>query len=402
MGSGPPEREAIVSGIGQSEFGRRLYRDPLELTLDSCVDAIKDAGLSREDIDGLTAYPGGMGLPTGFAGPGLAEVQDALRLDVDFHRSGVEGAAQMSAIIDAVQTVATDRCDHVLVYRTVTEATEDDKGEGSYSSPGGGDGGGGQRVGSWRSWLIPYGGYSAANWTALYCRRYMHEYGLTREQLAQIPINHRKNAALNPKATYREEMTLEDYLDVRMVSEPLCLYDCDVPIDGSTAFVISTRDYAADAPNPAVQFEAIGSARHGRPLWDQQADMTTMPGRGAGAQMWSRTDLRPSDVDTAQLYDGFSWLNIMWLEALDFCDPGTAGEFVESGDRIARGGELPLNTSGGQLSEGRMHGFGLFHEAVLQLRRQAGDRQVPDDPEVAAVANGGGEFAGCSLLSRVE
>jgi len=145
---------------------------------------------------------------------------------------------------------------------------------------------------------------------------------------------------------------------------------------------------------------AVGTALWGRPSWDQFDDMTTMAARDAAASMWKRTDLQPADVDVAELYDGFSILAMVWLEALGFCGRGESGPFVEGGSRIALDGELPLNTSGGQLSGGRLHGFGLLHEACVQLRGEGGERQVAGDPEVAAVANGGGPLAGSMLLTR--
>ena len=129
--------------------------------------------------------------------------------------------------------------------------------------------------------------------------------------------------------------------------------------------------------------------------------MTTMAARDAAAHMWNRTDLTPADVDVAELYDGFSLLAMTWLEALGFCGQGESGPFIEGGARIALDGELPLNTHGGQLSAGRLHGFGFIHEAVLQLRGEAGERQVRRAAEVAAVANGGGPIAGAMLLTRL-
>ena len=123
-----------------------------------------------------------------------------------------------------------------------------------------------------------------------------------------------------------------------------------------------------------------------------------MAATGAAKHLWSRTSLRPADVDAVQLYDGFSVLALVWLEALGFCKPGEGGAFVEGGSRIGLGGELPLNTSGGQLSAGRLHGYGLVHESVLQLRGQAGDRQVAG-AQVVAVSNGGGPIAGTMLLT---
>ena len=128
--------------------------------------------------------------------------------------------------------------------------------------------------------------------------------------------------------------------------------------------------------------------------------MTTMAARDAGAQIWERTSLRPADVDVAELYDGFSFLTMTWLEALGFCGKGESGPFIENGTNIGLGGRLPLNTHGGQLSAGRLHGFGFLHEAVMQLRGECGDRQVAN-AEVAAVANGGGPIAGAMLLTRL-
>jgi acetyl-CoA acetyltransferase len=400
----PLERRAIISGIGQSQVGRRLGRSELDLTVEAGLAAIADAGLTRDDIDGLATYPGmGLGTP-GFAGPGTAEVQDALRLRLNWHDGGGEGPGQMRAVIAACLAVAAGLARHVLVYRTVTESTA--QGEGGRQGIGGsgGAGRGMPRFSGFLQWYLPFGAVSAVNWIALVARRRMEEFGLTREQLAQIALNARANAALNPKAVYNDPLTMDDYLAARMISTPLCLYDCDAPCDGSTAVVVSRVAHAPDLDHPACHVHAVGTALRGRPSWDQFDDLTTMAARDAGASMWERADLQPSDVDVAQLYDGFSILTMVWLEALGFCGRGESGPFVEGGAAIARDGRLPLNTAGGQLSGGRLHGFGLIHEACLQLRGEAGARQVAgrsgNGPEVAAVANGGGPIAGTMLLTR--
>jgi acetyl-CoA acetyltransferase len=255
-------------------------------------------------------------------------------------------------------------------------------------------------MGGFLQWSLPFGAPSAANWIAMHARRYMHEYGLTREQLAWIPINARRNAARNPKAIYTEPMSLDDYLSVRMISDPLCLYDCDVPADGSTVVIVSRADAVGGLRRSPISVESVGTAIHGRPSWDQWDDMTTMALRDAGAMLWQHTDLTPADVDVAELYDGFSFITLAWLEALGFAPKGEGGAFVEGGERIALDGELPLNTQGGQLSGGRLHGYGMLHEACLQLWGDAGERQVAGDPEVAVAAAGGGPLAGCLLLTR--
>jgi len=401
----PLERRAIISGIGQSAVGRRLGRSDLDLTIEAAMVAIADAGLTRDDIDGISTYPG-MGAGTaGFGGPTSPEVQDALGLSLNWHDGGGEGPAQMRAVQVAALAVAAGLARHVLVYRTVTEGSaQGTGGRQGIGVPSGEGGGRMPRFGGFMQWSLPFGAASAANWLAMVAQRRMHEFGLTREQMGQIALNGRRNAALNPKAVYSAPMAMEDYLAARMITTPLCLFDCDAPCDGSTAVIVSHRDAAGDLDHPAVGINALGTALRGRPSWDQFDDMTSMAARDAAASMWERTELTPADVDTAQLYDGFSILTIVWLEALGFCGRGESGPFIEGGANIARDGVLPLNTAGGQLSGGRLHGFSLIHEACVQLRGEGGERQVERSggraPEVAAVANGGGPIAGTMLLTR--
>jgi acetyl-CoA acetyltransferase len=393
------EKKTCVSGIGQSEVGRRIYRDPLDLTLDACLAAIEDAGLTRDDIDGLATYPGNMNTPPGFSGVGTQEVHDALRLELNWFSGGLELPGQLGAVANAIAAVATGLANHVLCFRTVWEASA--QGDQSRSAVTVGGGGGGFKATGFMQWTLPFGAPSAAIWIGMMAQRHFHEFGTTREQLGQIAVNARANAALNPNAIYTDPMSLDDYLAVRMISTPLCLYDCDVPADGSTAFVISRADSAPDLRQPPVMVEAIGTALRGRPSWDEFDDLTTMALRDASAMMWERTDLSPADVDVAELYDGFSFITLAWLEAMGFCGHGEGGPFIEGGANIAReGGVIPLNTHGGQLSAGRLHGFGFLHEACVQLRGEGGARQVPGDPEVGVAGAGGGPLASSLLLTR--
>ncbi len=394
----PMEREAAITGIGQSAVGRRLNADPLALTADACLEAIADAGLRREEIDGLSTYPGaGITGAPGFTGAGITEVQDMLRLELDWFCGGPELPGQLGSVINACMAVATGLARHVLCFRTVWESTA----QGTGRRAGIGTGGGGSfRAGGFMQWTLPYGAASAAVWIAMMARRHFHEFGTTREQMAQIALNARRNAALNPRAIYRDPMSLDDYLSSRMISDPFCLFDCDAPVDGSTAIIVSAADAARDCRRPPLRVEAVGSALRGRPSWDQFDDLTTMALRDAGAMLWERTDLRPSDVDVAELYDGFSFITMAWLEALGFCAKGESGPFIEDGRAIALDGELPLNTHGGQLSAGRLHGYGFLHEAALQLWGAGEARQVAGEPRVAVAAAGGGPLGGCMLLRR--
>jgi acetyl-CoA acetyltransferase len=232
----------------------------------------------------------------------------------------------------------------------------------------------------------------------MYAQRHFHEYGTTSEQLAQIALTCRANAMLNPKAVMRTPLTLADYLSSRFISTPLRLLDCDVHCDASTALILSHRDAARDAPNPPVRIEAIGSALRQPWSWDQ-ISLTEMVTRDVAEMMWSRTDMKPKDVDMAQLYDGFSILTMLWLEGLGFCPRGESGRFVEGGQRIARDGVLPINTNGGQLSGGRTHGLGYVHEACTQLWGRAGERQL-ERRKTAVAAAGGGPLGGSLLLVR--
>lgn len=390
------ERQAAITGIGQSAVGRRLGRSAIDLTVEACLAAIADAGLVKRQIDGVSTYPGGDELTSrGYGGPAANDLQDALRLDLLWYQGAAELPGQLGAVVAACLAIAAGMARHVLVYRTVTESTA--QGAGGRRSALGAQADTAAGIGRWMS---PFGANSATNWLAPVAMRHFHEFGTTREQLGQISLVQRRNASLNPRAVLRSPLTLQDYLGARMISTPLCLLDCDIPVDGSTAFVVSATDAAKDTPHGGVQFEAFGTALIGRPSWDQYEDMTSMASRGVAEHLWSRTTLRPDDIDVVQLYDGFSILALIWLESLGFCGHGEGGGFIEGGERISLTGALPLNTAGGQLSAGRLHGFGLIHEAVTQLRHQAGERQVAG-AEVALVANGGGPIAGAMVLTRM-
>ena len=390
------EKHCAISGIGQSAVGRRLGRTGLDLTVDACLAAIADAGLKVSAIDGVSTWPGAMASPPGMSPVGVFELKDALRLQLDWFSGGGESPGQLGAVVNACAAVACGLATHVLCFRTVTETSS--QTQQRRASVQGSDG---ARTTGLMQWSVPFKAFSSANWTGLYAQRHFHQYGTTRKQLGAIAVNQRRNASLNPKAVYRDPITIDDYLNSRMISTPLCLYDCDVPVDGSTAFIISRLDAARDLRKPPIRFEAIGCAHRSRFSWDQGEDLATQGAlRDSAHMLWSRTDLKPADVDIAELYDGFTITTLNWLEELGFCKIGEGGAFVEGGQRIALEGELPVNTHGGQLSAGRTHGFGFLHEACVQLWGEGGARQVPKLPEVAVAAAGGGVFGSCMLLTR--
>jgi acetyl-CoA acetyltransferase len=392
-GSTLPEKRAVIAGVGISRIGRRTGIPGLELTLEATRAAIADAGLSHADIDGIATL----------GDTPLTETAAALAIDARDCGGGFDTGGLLAPVMSACVAIAERRARHVLVYRTVqmmggslvqsrppsAESTPEPAVDRRRARAVMGD----------MEPLLAYHAYSAANWLAMHCRRHMYLYGTTKEQLGWLAIATREHAARNPDAVFREPLTMDDYLAARPISTPFGLFDCDVPVDGSIAFVVSTEAHADSCPRHPIRVEAMGGAA-GSGGWIHRPDFPRMAAVDAAAQMWGRTDLRPSDVDVAQLYDGFTFITLSWLEALGLCPEGESGPFVEGGTRIALDGELPLNTYGGQLSAGRMHGYWVLHEACVQLRGAGGERQVSPRPEVAVVSNGGGPIAGCLLVTR--
>ena len=342
--------------------------------------------------------------------------------EVEQHIGGRIGSIPMvgtggllAPVMGACLAVANGGARHVLVYRTVKMMG------GSILPPSGrrapapppprprpaadGEANGDEGVGGMvnvmgdMAPLLTYGAYSAANWLAMHAERHMYLYGTTKEQLGALAVNSRRNAAVQPAR--RRPRTDDDgrlpqraagFRSVRVARLRRAYRRVD---RGSWCRRPTTRPTARAHPCTWSRW----AARVGTGAWDQRPDYPKMASIDAAADLWSTTDLTPSDVDIAELYDGFTFLALAWLEALGFCGTGESGPFVEGGTRIALDGDLPLNTYGGQLSAGRMHGYWVLHEACLQLRGESGERQV-EKAEVAAVAVGGGPIAGCMLLTR--
>jgi acetyl-CoA acetyltransferase len=298
-------------------------------------------------------------------------------------------AGQGGAIVAAMLAVASGLCRHVLCFRTVWQATASSMKLAGNPS----------RLLGPHEWRSTFGLLSAASGIGMNANQYFHRYGADREMLAAIALTARANAGRNPAAIYREPMTMDDYMNARMVSSPFGLYDCDVPCDASIAVIVSAADVAKDLPKRAIHVEAVGTQITERISWDQGTVTHEPQVFGPAAHVWSRTSMRPADVDIAFLYDGFTFNAISWLEALGFCGIGEAQDWLDGGTRIAIDGQLPLNPHGGQLSEGRTHGFGFVYEAVQQLRHDADGRQVAN-ATTAIVTTGGVTPGGVLLLRR--
>jgi acetyl-CoA acetyltransferase/uncharacterized OB-fold protein len=384
------EDKSALTGIGMSKIGRRLMVPPLSLTIDACEAAIADAGLTFADIDGLSTYPGPLNV-AGMGEGGVTALEAALGIRPTWHNGTMETFGPGGSVISAMLAIACGLARHVLCFRTLWEATNSELMKQGKIGPAHAS------AGRMSGWQMPFGATSAAHTLAMNAQRHFDRYGTTKETLGWIALNQRANAELNPTAIYRSPMTMDDYLSARPITTPFGLYDCDVPCDAAIAVIVSAVDAARDMPKPPVFVEAVGTQIIERIDWDQSTLTHEPQVLGQAAHVWTRTSLRPTDVDVAELYDGFTFNCLSWIEALGFCGIGEAKEFLDGGKNIARDGRLPLNTHGGQLSHGRTHGMGLLHEAVTQLRGEAGARQVAD-ARVGVVSSGGLTPSGVLLL----
>lgn len=383
-------REAYISGIGMSEVGVRLTRSPLALTVDAIKEAIADAGLTLGQIDGVSTYPGRMAQFLGFSPIGVEDVIETCGLRTRWHTGAAESTAQLGAIADAAAAVKAGLARHVICFRTVYEAAALARPEEFPPLERRKD------VSGVSQWVSPFGAFSAACWTAQFAMRHMKRFGMTREQLAQVALNDHRNAALNPRAIVRQPLSLEQYMAARLISTPFCLYDCDRFTDASTVVIVSAGDALDEVTATPIRIAATAGSVD-RYSWDQAEWASAYP---TGRDLWRNTDYTARDLDTVQLYDGFAFQPITWLEGLGICEVGEGHRFIEGGTRIALDGELPMNTGGGQLGWGRLHGFGFAFESVVQLRGQGGARQIKGDPRLAVATSGGGPMAAALLLAR--
>ena len=376
-------RKLAVVGVGYSPVSRKSDYTVLELATLACRAAIEDAGMSPKDIDGLAEY----GFP--FEPASTWDVAETLGIpEIQWYADlSMTGPAGIAGVIDAAAAVASGSAEACLAYRTVSRAGGH---SGGRTPP--------RAVGGDMQFSAPYGNFAAPQWLAMYMQRHMHVYGTKEEHFGAISVAQREFASLNPMAIMRQPITMEDYLSARYISEPLRLLDCDLPVDGAGAILITTAERAKDLPQPVVMIDSWALGTGPRRDWFQWPDMTNSAPEHAAKFMWRRSDFKPEDVDTAQLYDGFTIITMQWLEALGFCKKGEGGPFVAAGN-TKLGGKLPTNTNGGMLNMGRVHGISHVIEAVQQLRGNCGPRQTPN-AKVAVAANGGGPMAGCMLFYR--
>jgi len=370
-------KTAIV-GIGYSELMRQSKRPLGLLALDACREAIADAGLIARQIDGLATYP-----EAPFLGAGTRDGVDIVSVswiinhlplasDVRWYAQ-IETGMIAAPVIEGAHALIAGACDYVLVWRALHQP----RNYGAF---------GGARAAGDAQFLAPWGCISVIQSHAMAWRRYMHQYGATREAVCALAVNSRRNANLNPRAFFHTKpMTRDDYFAARMIAEPFCLFDCDVPVEGCVALVMTTAGRARDLRRPPAYLAGYGQNTVSRPtLLFYTLDDYVACGQSLAGKLWSSAGLGPADMDAAQLYDGFAPSALYWLEAAGFCRRGEAHAFVQDG-RIALEGEMPVNTFGGSLSEGRLHGMGHIAEAVFQVTGRAERRQVPGAEAVCAI-----------------
>jgi acetyl-CoA acetyltransferase len=381
-------RPVAIVGTGASAFGRDLDASGAALAIAACRAALADSGLAPGAIDGIATYLGAYEhapLTEVIAGVGL----DAGRLRLQSDVMAFAPAA-LTGVIDAIEAVESGRCEAVLAYKSNKWKRGQPPG-----APAPGEAV--HRVGGLQQFTVPYGHAMTVQWLALWAMRHFHEYGTRHEHLGRLAVTSRRHAGLNPRAVLREPITLEDYFASPWVSEPFRRLDCDYPIDGAGAVIVTTAARARDLrPRPV---HVLGAARRDGAMeeWEMWPDLTTMASKQVADQVWRRAGIGPGDIDVAEVYDGFPFLALCWLEDAGFCAKGEGGPFIASG-AIELGGTLPTNTHGGNLSEGRSHGIGHLLEAVDQLRGVAGPRQVAG-ARTAFVGNGGGPIAGALVLA---
>jgi acetyl-CoA acetyltransferase len=386
MSDMPHAAPVAIVGIGYSEFARSLEADGDALAVAACCEALADAGLTPREVDGIATYLGAYEhaeLSSVIPGVGLSEERLKLREDVM-----ALAPAAMTSISTAVEAIRSGQCHTVLTYKANKRKRGVPPGAAN-NAP---------LVGGIQQFTVPYGHSMTAQWLALWAMRHFYEYGTTSEHLGRLVVNTRKNAALNFRATLRAPLTLEDYFRSPWISEPFRKLDCDFPIDGAGGLVLTTVERARDLKRKPIY--VLGCARRDGTMeeWEMWPDLTTMASKEVSDRVWQESGLRAPDVDVAEVYDGFSFLALCWLEDAGFCKKGEGGPFIASG-AIVLEGSLPTNTHGGNLSEGRSHGVGAVLEAVQQLRGDCGPRQVPN-AKVAFAANGGGPIAGAMVLSN--
>lgn len=371
-------RETAIVGIGQTEFSKNSGRSELQLAAEASLAAIRDAGLEPADIDGMVTF--------------TQDMNDELALmrclgveDLSWTARTPFGGGGASATVElAAAAVASGAARHVLVYRAFNERSGN-----RFGQPG--DAAAYQRMTTGPDFHFTYGLDTPAKIYALWYQRYMRKYNVSSEDLGRYVVVARKHAATNPAAWFHgRPITLADHQASRWIVEPtLRLLDCCQESDGGVALVVSSAERAKDLRQPLVRVSAATQAqlRNGDIMFDyyHEHDLAQFAeARRMSERLWAQSGLAPTDIDVAMIYENFSPVVFLALEAHGFCGPGEAKDFIRDG-HIGLDGSLPLNTHGGLLGEGYIHGVNNILEGVRQLRGTAAN-QVRDAQHVLVSA----------------
>jgi acetyl-CoA acetyltransferase len=363
------DRCAIV-GIGATDFSRDSGRSDLTLATQAALAAIDDAGLSVKDIDGIVRCD--MDLVR------HNDLADSLGIDnlTYWSEVGPGGVAPCAMVGQAVGAILSGQATAVLVFRELNGRSGRRYGLSSQSAARVGG------AGTYDEFFAPYGLLTPGQTFGLMARRHMIEYGTKESDLGHIAVTCRERANANPRAQMHERpLTMDDYLAARMISRPLRLFDFCLETDGACAVVVTSTDRARDLRRPPVLIRAVAQGGIPNPQPGTQFPVlmrdviTELPARAVADTLYRRAGLGPDDIDVAQIYDCFTITVLMQLEDWGFCKKGEGGPFVASGG-IGLGGSIPINTGGGHLSEGYIHGMNHIVEGVRQIRGES-TSQVP-------------------------
>lgn len=372
--------QVAVVGYAHTEIVRHADRPLGPLAVDTARQAIADAGLEVSDIDG---FVGSAMIPTA----GSHRIEDgagtvtpnwlARHLGVDpRYAAGFTGLGQIpGAVAMAVNAVASGAADYLVLHRAL------------HNPPGRYHGSTMDRFEGSQQWTAPQGFFGPLAMIALPTNEYLQRYGASRETLAATVVEARKNGAQIPWSFWHDRpLSADEYLNSPTLFDPICRYDCDIPVDGVAVFVLTSAERAVDLPNKPVYVAGYGMGAPTRsrlPLhWPLEDIMEG--GRAMARRLWGHAGMRPEDVDLPQVYDGFSVFPWLWLEVLGYCEEGEAHRLVSSGGIDSdRADAIPALSGGGALGNGRMHGVPQMLECYLQLSGRAGDRQRKVDAALA-------------------
>ncbi len=353
--------KAAVTGIGETAYSRGTDKSSIGLMLEASIKAIHDAGLQPNQIDGVIPYS---------LGPVAEEVMTGLGLtDVRFSaQTPMGGASSVAALQCAAAVIAAGVCQHVLIVLGRRGYSDSRVTTRLAAMP---------QFRQIAEFENPVGAFAPAQLYAPMIRRHMELYGTNPDQFAEIAITMREHAILNDNAIMQKPLTVDDHRNAHMISDPYRLFDCCLESDGATAVVVSGKDYAKDTRAP-VSIIGVAEGHPDSPSTiTQRPDMLELGLAKAAPRAYEMAGVKPKDIDVAQIYDCFTGMVIAEIEDLGFCEKGEGGPFVEGG-RIKLGGELPVNTHGGLLSQAHIAGLNHVYELVRQLRHEGGRAQVAD------------------------